>query len=73
MLGPPEAYVSSIHVVDAGRAVTAALSVPAGVYNVVDDLPRRGRKTFKVQRYKFSWKACVTLSCIRNLVTMYTS
>lgn len=39
MMGPPGTYVSSIHVSDGGAAVTAALTVPAGTYNVVDDEP----------------------------------
>jgi nucleoside-diphosphate-sugar epimerase len=39
MIGPPNSYVSSIHVADAGAAVVAALAVPAGTYNVVDDEP----------------------------------
>jgi nucleoside-diphosphate-sugar epimerase len=39
MMGPPKSYVSSIHVADAGAAVVAALAVPAGTYNVVDDAP----------------------------------
>ncbi len=39
MMGPPKSYVSSIHVADAGAAVVAALAVPAGTYNVVDDEP----------------------------------
>jgi len=39
MLGPPNSYASSIHVADAGAAVVAALAVPAGTYNVVDDEP----------------------------------
>jgi nucleoside-diphosphate-sugar epimerase len=39
MIGPPDSYVSSIHVADAGAAVVAALAVPKGVYNVVDDVP----------------------------------
>jgi nucleoside-diphosphate-sugar epimerase len=39
MLGAPGTYVSSIHVADGGRAVEAALRVPAGTYNVVDDEP----------------------------------
>jgi nucleoside-diphosphate-sugar epimerase len=39
MMGPPNSYVSSIHVADAGAAVGAALAVPAGTYNVVDDEP----------------------------------
>lgn len=32
-------YISSIYVPDAGRAVAAALSVPAGTYNICDDAP----------------------------------
>ena len=39
MIGPPGGYVSSIHVADAGTAVVAALRVPAGPWNVVDDEP----------------------------------
>jgi nucleoside-diphosphate-sugar epimerase len=39
MMGPPHSYVSSIHVADAGAAVVAALTVPAGTYNVVDNEP----------------------------------
>jgi nucleoside-diphosphate-sugar epimerase len=39
MLGPPNSFVSSIHVADGGAAVVAALAVPAGTYNVVDDEP----------------------------------
>lgn len=38
-LGPRDAYKSSIHVDDAAAVVVAALEVPAGVYNVVDDEP----------------------------------
>ncbi|MEA2670215.1 MAG: hypothetical protein QOG45_435 [Chloroflexota bacterium] len=37
----PRGFVSSIHTDDAGAAVAAALRVPAGVYNVVDDEPLR--------------------------------
>jgi nucleoside-diphosphate-sugar epimerase len=37
MMGPPNSYVSSIHVADGGAAVAAALTVPAGIYNIVDD------------------------------------
>jgi nucleoside-diphosphate-sugar epimerase len=37
--GRPDGYTSSIHVADGGTAVAAALSVPAGTYNVVDDEP----------------------------------
>jgi nucleoside-diphosphate-sugar epimerase len=39
VLGPPESYVSSIHLVDAAAAVVAALSARAGTFNVVDDEP----------------------------------
>jgi len=39
VLGRPDSYLSSIHVDDGGRAVAAALSVPVGTYNVVDDEP----------------------------------
>jgi nucleoside-diphosphate-sugar epimerase len=39
MMGPAHTYVSSIHVRDGGAAVVAALTVPAGTYNVVDDEP----------------------------------
>ena len=39
VLGPPDGYVSSIHVADAAAAVAAALQAPAGTFNVVDDEP----------------------------------
>jgi nucleoside-diphosphate-sugar epimerase len=39
VLGPPDSYVSSIHVADAGAAVAAALHALAGTFNVVDDIP----------------------------------
>ncbi len=38
-MGRPKTYVSSIHVADAGTTVEAALHVPAGTYNIVDDEP----------------------------------
>jgi nucleoside-diphosphate-sugar epimerase len=38
-IGPASNYVASIYVPDAGRAVLAALGVPAGIYNVCDDEP----------------------------------
>ena len=37
--GPPGAYLSSVSHDDAAAAVAAALTLPAGVYNVVDDEP----------------------------------
>jgi nucleoside-diphosphate-sugar epimerase len=39
MMGPLDTYVSSIHVADGGAAIAAALAVPAGTYNIVDDEP----------------------------------
>jgi nucleoside-diphosphate-sugar epimerase len=40
-LGHPQGWTSAIHTDDVGPAVVAALSAPAGVYNVVDDEPLR--------------------------------
>jgi len=42
--GPAAGFVSSIETGDAGRAAAAALAVPAGVYNVVDDVPLTRRE-----------------------------
>lgn len=39
VFGPPERYLSSIHLADAAEAVVAALHAPAGTFNVVDDEP----------------------------------
>jgi nucleoside-diphosphate-sugar epimerase len=44
VLGPPDSYVSSIHVADAAAAVVAALHAPAGTFNVVDDEPLTKRE-----------------------------
>ena len=44
LIGRSQSYMSSIHVVDGGTAVAAALHVPAGVYNVVDDEPLTKRE-----------------------------
>lgn len=41
--GRPDSYISSIHVADAASAVVAALEVPSGTYNVVDDQPVTAR------------------------------
>ena len=46
MPGEPGAYVSSVSHDDAASAVLAALAVPAGVYNVVDDEPVTHREYF---------------------------
>ncbi len=40
-IGSGENFFSSIYTGDAGRAVAAALHVPAGIYNVADDEPIR--------------------------------
>ena len=44
--GGGDAYMSSIYTDDAASAVFAALSVPAGVYNVTDDMPMCRREAF---------------------------
>jgi nucleoside-diphosphate-sugar epimerase len=44
VLGPPDSYVSSIHVADAGAAVAAALHAPPGTFNIVDDEPLTKRQ-----------------------------
>ncbi len=44
LIGHPESYLSSIHMVDGGTAVAAALHVPAGTYNIVDDEPLTTRE-----------------------------
>ena len=49
VIGAGDNLVSSIHVDDVGRAVTAALSALPGVYNVVDDAPLTQRE----------WMLCV--------------
>ena len=38
-VGDPDAYTSWIHADDAATAVVAALTAPAGIYNVTDDEP----------------------------------
>jgi nucleoside-diphosphate-sugar epimerase len=38
-IGAASNYFTSIYVPDAGRAVLAALGIPAGIYNVCDDEP----------------------------------
>jgi nucleoside-diphosphate-sugar epimerase len=44
VLGPPDSYVSSIHVADAAAAVAVALHAPAGTFNIVDDEPLTKRE-----------------------------
>ncbi|MBV8159683.1 MAG: hypothetical protein JO265_02055 [Acidimicrobiia bacterium] len=43
-LGPPDGYFPMIHLDDAASAVVAALDVPSGTYNVVDDEPLTKRE-----------------------------
>ncbi|HVM53188.1 MAG TPA: NAD-dependent epimerase/dehydratase family protein [Acidimicrobiales bacterium] len=43
-IGAPDAYAPMIAVDDAARAVVAALDVPAGAYNIVDDEPLTRRE-----------------------------
>lgn len=45
-LGSPNGFVSSVSHDDAAAAVVAALGVPAGTYNVVDDEPLRRREYY---------------------------
>jgi nucleoside-diphosphate-sugar epimerase len=45
-IGKAEDFMATIHHDDTGTAVVAALAVPAGIYNVVDDQPMRRRAHF---------------------------
>lgn len=46
--GAADSFVSSIWTDDAAAAVLAAMSVPAGVYNVTDDVPIRRGEAFSL-------------------------
>ena len=46
LLGAPDAYLSSVSHHDAAMAAAAALAIPAGPYNVVDDEPLTRREYF---------------------------
>jgi len=46
VFGGGQSYMSSLWTDDAASAVLAALHVPAGVYNVTDDVPLRRREAF---------------------------
>ena len=48
LFGRPDGYVSMVTHDDAARAVVAALTAPAGVYNVVDDDPLTRREFARV-------------------------
>ncbi len=47
-VGHPNAYLSSVHMADAGTAVAAALEAPAGIYNVVEDTPVTRRELGRI-------------------------
>jgi 2-alkyl-3-oxoalkanoate reductase len=44
ILGPPDAYLSTLHHDDAASAVVSALNIPSGAYNVVDNEPMTHRQ-----------------------------
>jgi len=44
LLGPPDAYFSTCHHDNAATAVAAALNLPSGIYNVVDNEPMTHRQ-----------------------------
>ncbi len=44
LFGPPDAFTPTLYLDDAARAVVAALEVPSGTYNVVDDEPLTRRE-----------------------------
>ena len=46
--GGGDAYMSSLWIDDAASAVFAALKLPAGVYNVTDDVPMPRRDAFDI-------------------------
>lgn len=51
--GDPDGYVSSVSHDDAAAALVAALSIPAGIYNVADDDPMTKRE------FAMTWAAAV--------------
>jgi len=55
--GSPDAFMSSLWTDDAAAAVFAAMSVPAGTYNVSDDTPLRRGEAFKLLASELGVKA----------------
>jgi nucleoside-diphosphate-sugar epimerase len=55
--GAADAFLSSIWIDDVASAVFAALSIPAGVYNVTDNIPIRNREAFEVLARELGVKA----------------
>jgi nucleoside-diphosphate-sugar epimerase len=74
--GRPEGYSSWVTHADAARAIVAALDVPAGVYNVVEDAPMRRvelaeglarlLKT-RMPRFAPAWTTRIAGSVVRQL------
>ncbi|MHB8671697.1 MAG: NAD-dependent epimerase/dehydratase family protein [Acidimicrobiales bacterium] len=62
MLGRPEAYLASISTDDAAGAVAAALRVPSGAYNVVDDQPLTRRQWAEALQAALGFRHRVRLS-----------
>lgn len=56
-MGPSDAYWPSIHLDDAAQAVVAALHVPSGTYNVVDDDPVPVAEFYDALASAFGFKA----------------
>jgi len=76
LFGRPDAYISCVSHDDAAAAVIAALELPAGVYNVVDDEPLTHREVVNTladalgvdhPRFLPSWLASLVASPARNL------
>lgn len=60
-IGPPDGYTSWINAEDAGSAVVAALSAPAGIYNVADDEPLVRREAGAVAAEALGLKPPITM------------
>jgi nucleoside-diphosphate-sugar epimerase len=56
-MGRADGYVSSIHVVDGGAGVAAALHAPEGTFNIVDDEPLTKRRYAEAARTRMWLRA----------------
>lgn len=56
VLGPPDAYLTSLHTDDAVTAVVAALHAPPGLYDVGDDEPLTRRDLARAQAAALGFK-----------------
>lgn len=79
VVGEGQNLVSSIHVADAGAAIAAAVTAPAGTYNVVDDTPRTATALATAQvagvdgkrtRHLPTWLARLVLGRASRLLTV---